>query len=110
MKHGETTFSHGFVLGQVVKILRGRNKMAYAIVVELTNDRAVKIADGNKRKMDNPKTKNILHLEATTEINHDIAASLCTTGKVTNGKLRVALLKFLENTNAVTLGKEPVHG
>lgn len=84
------------VLGQVAKVLRGREQDQYAIVVRLEDSRFVWIADGDKRKFDQPKKKNILHLQLLNYSSSEVADSLNETGRVTNGKLRYALNKFVE--------------
>lgn len=84
-------------LGQIVKILRGRESGQYAVIVGLIDQKFVLIADGNKRKFDQPKKKNLLHLELQDHISEVVVSSLKETGRVTNGKLRFALSKFVEN-------------
>ncbi|WP_127583974.1 KOW domain-containing RNA-binding protein [Paenibacillus koleovorans] len=83
-------------LGQLVKVLRGREQDQYAVVVRLDDSRFVWIADGDKRKFDQPKKKNILHLQLLDTISGEVADSLNETGRVTNGKLRYALSKYVE--------------
>lgn len=83
-------------IGQFVKVLRGRDAGKYAIVIGIIDDRYVWIADGNKRKFDHPKKKNILHLELQDEISEEVESSLTQTGRVTNGKLRFAVNQFME--------------
>lgn len=84
-------------LGQIVKVLRGRESGQYAIIVGLVDQKFVWIADGDKRKFDQPKKKNLLHLELQDDISDVVVNSLNETGRVTNGKLRFALNKFVEN-------------
>ena len=84
-------------LGQIVRVLRGREQDKYAVIVRLSDDRFVWIADGDKRKFDQPKKKNILHLQLLDYVSSEVADSLRETGRVTNGKLRFALAKFLES-------------
>ncbi len=83
-------------LGQVVKVLRGRDAGKYAIVIRPIEDKFVWVADGNLRKFDQPKKKNILHLEVTNEISKEVVESIRETGRVTNGKIRFALSRFAE--------------
>ena len=83
-------------LGHFVKVLRGREFGHYAVVVSLIDSRFVLIADGDKRKFDCPKKKNIIHLQVQDEISSEVVTSLQETGRVTNGKLRFALSKFKE--------------
>ncbi|SDC51036.1 hypothetical protein SAMN05421734_11043 [Pelagirhabdus alkalitolerans] len=82
-------------LGQVVQILQGREAGQYAIVIEMIDDRFVLLADGEKRKFDRPKRKNLGHLLQTTYISPEVQNSLLETGRVTNGKLRFAISKFV---------------
>ncbi|GGK21109.1 50S ribosomal protein L14 [Caldalkalibacillus thermarum] len=86
-------------IGQVVRILRGRDAGQYAIVIKILDERFVLIADGNKRKFDSPKKKNIKHLQLCRHVATVVKESIQETGRVTNGKLRFALNKFKETLN-----------
>lgn len=97
-------------LGTVVRTLRGRDQEQYAVVVGFVDSRTVLIADGDKRKFDAPKRKNVLHLEITDFISSEVASSIQETGRVTNGKIRYALLKFAEGMTAEESGKETSNG
>ncbi|SES20423.1 hypothetical protein SAMN04487944_12360 [Gracilibacillus ureilyticus] len=81
-------------LGQVVQILQGREAGQFAIVIEKLDSRFVLLADGDKRKYDRPKKKNVHHISATNFISPEVQKSLLETGRVTNGKLRYAINKF----------------
>lgn len=83
-------------VGRVVRILRGRDSGKYAIIIKQVDEKFVLIADGDKKKFDRPKRKNLLHLEITDFIAGDVVESIRTDGRVTNGKLRYNLGKFLE--------------
>ena len=50
-------------LGQIVKVLRGKDAGQYAVVIGIVDERFVWIADGDKRQFDQPKKKNVLHLQ-----------------------------------------------
>ncbi|WP_053217599.1 KOW domain-containing RNA-binding protein [Virgibacillus senegalensis] len=82
-------------IGQVVRIARGREAGQYAIVIQMLDDRFVLLADGEKRKYDRPKKKNLHHIELMDYISPEVQNSLLETGRVTNGKLRFALSKFV---------------
>jgi large subunit ribosomal protein L14e len=84
-------------LGQIVKILRGRDLNKFAIIIAIVDQRFLWIADGDKRKFDQPKKKNVLHLQLQDAISEEVVNSLLETGRVTNGKLRYALNKFVES-------------
>lgn len=83
-------------IGQIVKSSRGRDQGQYAVVIKIIDDRFVYIADGDKRKFDKPKKKNVLHLLFQQEISSEIAKRITDTGRVSNGKLRFAIQRFTE--------------
>lgn len=83
-------------VGQLVKILRGKDADQYSVIVEVIDERFVRIADGDRRKFDRAKKKNIIHLELQDFISPEITRSINEAGRVTNGKLRFAIAKFLE--------------
>lgn len=80
--------------GQIVRITQGRDQNKVAVIIEIIDDRFVLIADGDKRKYDRPKKKNINHLELTPFISEEVRESLLETGRVSNGKLRFAVAKY----------------
>ncbi|SEO75727.1 hypothetical protein SAMN04488134_11265 [Amphibacillus marinus] len=82
-------------IGQVVQILQGREAGQYAIVIRIVDDRFVLLADGEKRKYDQPKQKSFNHINPTPYISPEVQNSLLETGRVTNGKLRFAISKFV---------------
>ncbi len=81
-------------LGQVVRIKRGRDAGKIAIIIKIVDDKYVMLADGEKRKYDCPKKKNVNHIELLEDISPEVQYSLLETGRVTNGKLRYAINKF----------------
>ncbi|ANE46804.1 KOW domain-containing protein [Paenibacillus swuensis] len=83
-------------LGQIVKILKGRDDGKIAVIIGIVDGRFVSIADGDKRKFDQPKKKNLLHLELQEWISSEVVDSIRESGRVTNGKLRYAVSKFIE--------------
>jgi large subunit ribosomal protein L14e len=87
-------------LGQIVKVIRGSDPSLYAVIIGIVDTRYVLIADGDKRKFDRPKKKNRLHLQLQNMISQEVVASLAEAGRVTNAKLRYAIMKFVENLQA----------
>ncbi|WP_054950982.1 KOW domain-containing RNA-binding protein [Numidum massiliense] len=81
-------------LGQVVKVLRGRDSGQYAVIVGVISPKYVLLADGDKRKSDRPKKKNLLHVDLKDYVSEEIANRLHEQGRVTNAKLRYALHDF----------------
>lgn len=82
-------------IGQLVRIMQGREIDQYMIVIDIVDDRFVLLADGEKRKYDRPKKKNVQHIRFFDYISPEVQNSLLETGRVTNGKLRFALSKFM---------------
>ncbi|NSL52569.1 KOW motif-containing protein [Calidifontibacillus erzurumensis] len=82
-------------IGQLVRILQGRDAGQFAVILKVLDERFVYIADGDKRKFDRPKKKNINHLEFFDYVSPEIQNSINETGRVTNGKLRFAVSKFV---------------
>ncbi|AKG05573.1 hypothetical protein AAV35_012970 [Salimicrobium jeotgali] len=82
-------------IGQIVRIERGREAGQYAVVIDKLEDGAVMLADGEKRKYDRPKKKNMQHVSCTNFISPEVQSSLLETGRVTNGKLRFAVSKYI---------------
>lgn len=82
-------------IGQVVRIMKGRETGQYAVIIKKLDNRYVMLADGEKRKYDRPKKKNLQHIALMDYISPEIQNSLLETGRVTNGKLRFTIDKFV---------------
>lgn len=82
-------------IGQIVRIKQGREEGQFAIVIDVVDEKYVMLADGDKRKYDRQKKKNINHIEQLNYISPEVQDSLLKTGRVTNGKLRFAIAKFV---------------
>mgnify|MGYP001272980022 CR=1 FL=1 len=81
-------------IGQIVKVLRGKDENSYAVIIDIVDERFVLIVDGDKRRFDQPKKKNVLHLELQPAISSEVTSSLLETGRVTNAKLRYVIQKY----------------
>ena len=81
-------------LGQLVRILKGRDADRLGVIIGILDERFVLVADGDKRKYDRAKRKNLNHLELLDFISPEVVKSILETGRVTNGKLRYAVAKF----------------
>ena len=75
--------------GSVVRAKAGRDKDSFFIVLKV-EDGYCFIADGRRRKVENPKKKKLIHLAPTN-------TCLCDTMD-TNRKIRKALRDFSEST------------
>lgn len=75
-------------VGTVVKAKAGRDKEGFFVVVK-SDEKWAFIADGKRRKVENPKKKNPVHLTVTnTVLSHSMD---------TNRNIRKALTQFRED-------------
>lgn len=56
------------VLGRVVFSKTGRDSGKAFIIIRVVNDRYVIVCDGDLRKIENPKMKNVKHLQFTNMV------------------------------------------
>lgn len=84
-------------IGQFVQILQGRDQGKIALIIAVLDERFVLIAEGNKRRFDKPKKKNVKHLALYDEISEEVVSSMLQNGRVTNKMLRFACNQFIEN-------------
>ncbi len=71
---------------------RGKDEGQLLVIIGLESERIALVADGDLRRFDRPKRKNVLHLEPIGIASDEVASSLRETGRVTNGKLRFAIV------------------
>jgi len=83
-------------IGRLVKVLRGKDEGSCAIIIGLIDDRFVLIADGDARRFDSPKKKNIQHLQLLPALSSEVSDSMSETGRVTNAKLRFVIQKYAD--------------
>jgi len=86
-------------IGQIVKVLKGKDAGSFYVIIEIIDDKFVMIVDGAKRKFDQPKRKNIQHLELQPIVSSEVVHSLQESGRVTNAKLRYAVIANVESAN-----------
>ena len=83
-------------IGRVVKVLRGKDEGSSAVIVGIIDERFVWIADGDGRRFDSPKKKNLQHLQLLPALSSEVSDSMSETGRVTNAKLRFAIQKYAD--------------
>lgn len=86
------------ILGKVVYSKNGRDKGAMFVVVGVVNERLVLLADGDIRKIENPKIKNIKHIQLTRMTADDVFAYLNRGERPDNHIIRKNLKKLQEAT------------
>jgi large subunit ribosomal protein L14e len=82
------------VIGRLVRVLRGKAQGGYAVIIGIVDERFVLIADGDKRRFDDPKKKSLQHLELLPTVGAEVASSIDETGRVTNAKLRYVIQRY----------------
>ena len=85
-----------FCAGDIVLSMAGRDKNKHFIVLDVVDTQYVMIADGDLRKVDNPKRKKCKHLENTGNKSEWIINKLSDGVRVTNPDLKKELAEFNE--------------
>ncbi|QJC50684.1 hypothetical protein HGI30_03165 [Paenibacillus albicereus] len=81
-------------IGRLVKVLRGKDEGSHAVIIGILDEKFVMIADGDGRRFDSPKKKNMQHLQLLPALSSEVSDSMSETGRVTNAKLRFAIQKY----------------
>lgn len=76
--------------GQIMRSLAGHDKGDFQVVVKLESTFAY-MADGKRRKLEDPKKKKLKHLAPTSTVLGENSLS-------TNRQIRMALAKYREHT------------
>lgn len=84
-------------IGEIVEILMGRDKGKFAIIIGVEDVNYVNLVDGDKRKIDNPKRKNLRHIKTTGYISKEIVDHIKENAKISNAKLRYVLQDYISN-------------
>lgn len=80
-------------LGGICESLQGRDKGCFYVIVELPGQDRVFVADGESRKTERPKKKNVKHLYLYPQNAKDYGAD-CSVGKVYDSQIAYALKLF----------------
>lgn len=74
--------------GQLVSSKAGRDKDKFYLIYDIPDENFVRIIDGDTRKIDNPKRKNIKHLIFYDKTYPEIAVKLNSGVGVSNADIR----------------------
>ena len=77
-------------VGSIVRSKAGRDKGDFFIVLAM-DENFVYMANGDLRKVDQPKKKKLKHLQGTEQVSEFIINKLSQGNKVTNSEVRKAL-------------------
>lgn len=78
-------------VGQLVKSTAGRDRDKLFLVYDILNAAFVRVVDGDGRKVQNPKKKNMRHLQAISAVAGEIAARLVRGDRVTDEEVARAI-------------------
>jgi len=85
-------------IGRAAISTAGRDKNRYFVIIGIIDEQYVYIADGELRKIDNPKKKKLKHLKFCSKMFDGIAGKLETGAKVFDAEIRSAL-RLLKSEN-----------
>lgn len=83
-----------FVLGSVVYSKSGRDCGSYYAVIQVLDSEYVLIADGAKRRIENPKRKKVKHIKPNGIVLDKIANKLSAGEIIYNAELKSALREY----------------
>ncbi len=78
-------------VGQLVCSKAGRDQDRYFIVIRVNNDNLVQIADGDLRKVDSSKKKNVKHLHLTQAVSFELAQRILAGEKISDRDVQRAI-------------------
>lgn len=84
-------------IGHLVCSIQGRDSGRFYLVVEIEDGSRVRVADGEGRKVDNPKRKNVKHLKFYDVIAGEVTDKAQNGKRVTNADVRKELKSLVEN-------------
>ena len=91
--------AHRLVPGQLVRSKAGHDRGDVFFVMEIIDDDYVLIADGDRRKSEKPKKKNVKHLQPFHKVDPVIAERISAGVPIENHELR----RELELSGAILL-------
>lgn len=83
-----------YTIGQFAISRAGRDKGRLFIIVETVDERFVKVADGDLRRIDKPKLKKVMHLNPVRYVDEELAAILVSKGHITDAMIRKCIEKY----------------
>ncbi len=87
------------LIGQVVTSIAGRDKDKMFVIVEIVDDKYVKVVDGRLRKVEKPKLKKIKHLNISNHFIGEVAEIKKNRRKLTNERIKKALENFIYSSD-----------
>ncbi|MGQ9512274.1 KOW domain-containing RNA-binding protein [Thermodesulfitimonas sp.] len=82
--------------GRLVSSKAGRDRGRYYLIYEVLSDRLVRVVDGTGRRIENPKEKNVKHLQFHAPVAVTVAEKLARGERVTDAEIRQALERLVD--------------
>ncbi|MDI6631345.1 MAG: KOW domain-containing RNA-binding protein [Bacillota bacterium] len=83
-------------VGRLVISKAGRDRGRHYLIYQVVSERLVRVVDGTIRRIENPKEKNVKHLQLRPAVAETVAAKLARGERVTNAEIRGALAQLVE--------------
>jgi len=84
-------------IGRLVCSVQGRDSGRFYLVVEIESESRIRVADGEGRKVERPKRKNVKHLKFYDVIAGEVIDKAQNGKRVTNADVRKELKSLVEN-------------
>ncbi len=94
------------ILGRYVWSNAGRDKDRLFVIIDILDDCHVLVADGDLRRIGNPKKKKLKHLKITHKVAEEISQT-ASIKKITDKDLQTAVLRY-KNELTTANGSEEV--
>lgn len=82
------------VLGRLAYSKAGRDKGNLVVVIGILDEAFVLVADGQKRRVENPKKKRLKHLDFTENVTVDLLTVIENGLKLKNSEIKKAIEKY----------------
>ena len=89
-----------FKMGEIVISIAGRDFGRCYIVIGIKDKNYVLLADGDKKRIEYPKPKNVKHLQSTGNIVKELAIWLNNKKRIRNEDLKKTINKYKKNEEA----------
>jgi len=86
--------------GRLVSSKAGRDRGRYYLVYEVVSDRLVRVVDGVGRRIENPKEKNVKHLQFHPAVAARVGEKIKRGERVTDAEIREALARLVNKDEA----------
>ncbi|AZO96524.1 KOW domain-containing RNA-binding protein [Halocella sp. SP3-1] len=92
--------SSRFELGDLVISTAGRDEGKYYLVVKIVDEDYIQVSDGDKKRIENPKRKNIKHVRPAGYHFEEISIWLLEGKRVRNEDIKKAIKDYQKNEEA----------